>query len=214
MAYNYSLSSDIIHVMIRPILIVGAILATCQIISDMTKGPDQVSGAIFMVLYCVAKLAIAAGVIYLLLRLFRKVDDGRGRVAAILAVILALSLGVAVREGIGYNRYTKSLPDTGLTAADKARSYFVTHSLHALYKERAGENRRLAHDYLAVKDKEVRRTLVQRRIAVSMFGDLDWLSGYKLRLREEFLRNAEYDIKELVDDGDRKLLTQENHDSY
>ena len=154
-----------------------------------------------IILYFVLKiLAVAvaiAAVIYVIRRLIRRL----GWTVSLLLVAAILATGFIFRERAAYRNYAASLEEANKTEVPfikKAYGFLVTKSAPARRAERKRERQTFLHDYRLVKSKDARKLIATRYFAGVMCRDLDWITGNNLHLEEEFLKDTEYDIDELV----------------
>ena len=135
--------------------------------------------------------------IYMVRRLVRRF----GWPVTVVVVACVLVAGAILFEGVSYKNYVNSLDETQRTEMSSFRKtvgYAKTKSLTARRQARKEQKTIFLRDYRLVKSKDAKKLVAERYFAGVMLRDLDWITGNKLHMAENFLRETEYDIDELV----------------
>lgn len=120
---------------------------------------------------------------------------------SLLIVAGVLVAGFALKEGTAFHNYIESMDEaqrTETSAVRKTYDFIRTKSLPARRIARREQNRTFRRDFRLVKSADAKKLVAERHFAAVMLRDLDWITGNKLHMEENFLKDTAYDIDELV----------------
>ena len=157
--------------------------------------------ATIVVPYIIIKVLTIALTIVIPFNIVRRLVRRFGWPVTVAVVACVLVAGAILFEGVSYKNYVNSLDEeqrSEMSAFRKTVGYAKTKSLTARRQARKEEKSIFLHDYRLVKSRDAKKLVAERYFAGVMLRDLDWITGNKLHMAENFLRETEYDIDELV----------------